>query len=78
MDNETIICFQIDSFIEKGSKMKKDELDYVYKAMKLDLSEVIENWDSSSEYPDPIPYCLINYQSNDANDDVKNWMDIAS
>lgn len=58
MDSETIICLQMDSLFKRGYLMKKDDLDYVYKAMRMDLSEVID-WDKSPElqhYPDPVPY----------------------
>lgn len=63
VEADTIICFEIHSLFKKGCSMKKDELDYVYKAMRMDLTDVV-NWDKSPEledYPDPVPSHYYHY-----------------
>lgn len=58
--------------------MIKDELDYVHKAMRMDLSDVID-WNKCSDfkqdYPDSIPYSSIN---NSQKEFEQYWKDVSS
>ena len=44
---ENIVFVTMDSFFEKNKNMNKEELNMVHKAMKMDLSKVID-WNKSA------------------------------
>jgi len=58
--------------------MKKDELDYVCKAMRMDLTDVV-NWDKPPEldYSDPVPSHYYHYDYEKVQDE-QLWKDISS
>lgn len=73
MDAETVICFRMTSLFKNDEIMNTDTLNIVHKAMKMDLTKVVD-WNKHPDlqhYPDPIPF---KHRWDGMNEDYWKWI----